>query len=249
MEKSCEKCGEIFSIPAYLATVRRHCSAECKHQANRVELTCKTCGKKWTTWKSQIKIDGRPGAGQFCSKPCADLAKAKAKPEKPAKAPPSNIFKTCEVCAESFRVYPKRKDTARFCSNKCKGQSAAYAAKCSEQQQGEKHWRWAGGVYKNSGGYVRTKRIQGGALAVHFEHTDVMIKWLLQEEPEHPFLVVINGKKRLHPDVEVHHIDRVRSNNERANLLVVTKLAHAQIHHRGKRPEPWECWPSNPARW
>jgi hypothetical protein len=72
---------------------------------------------------------------------------------------------------------------------------------------------------------------------------------MLEDDPEHQFLVEVNGHKRLHPDIEVHHIDRVRSNNVRDNLLAVIYTAHAQIHHKGKKPEPWECWPSNPKRW
>lgn len=249
MEKLCEKCGKTFNVKPCHAVERKYCSAECKHQANRVTLTCKTCGKTWQTWKSQIKIHGRLGAGQYCSKPCADLAKVIPKPEKPPRKPPSEIFRTCEVCEKTFRVYPGRKDTARFCSRICQGGSAKWAAECSERQQEEKHWRWAGGLYKNSHGYVRIKRNKNSVQSIRSEHTQIMIDWLLEEAPEHPFLVVVDGRKRLHPDLEVHHVDRVRSNNARDNLLVVTKTAHAQIHHRGKIPEPWECWPSNPAKW
>ena len=76
-----------------------------------------------------------------------------------------------------------------------------------------------------------------------------MVAWMLEEAPDHPFLVDVEGQKKLSPDVEVHHVDRVRSNNARDNLIAVTKPAHAQIHHRGKKPEPWECWPSNPTKW
>ena len=249
MEKLCETCGKEFSVKRYLFDVRKHCSAECKHKANRVTLTCKCCGKEWTTWKSQIAIKGRPGAGQFCSKACADKGLVKPKPEKPPKAPPSEIYKVCEVCDKTFRVYPSRADTARFCSTKCKGASESYRAKCSEQQQGEKSWRWSGGVYKRGSGYVRLKKNQYGFQTYLLEHTAVIIQWMLEEDPQNPFLVDVDGIKRLHPDVEVHHIDRVRSNNDRSNLLVVTNSAHAKIHHKGSKPAPWECWPRNPTRW
>lgn len=249
MEKSCEVCGKQFSVPARLKDVRKHCSAECKHQSTRIALTCKTCGGIWWTWKSQIKIHGRPGAGQFCSKACADVAKRKAVPEKPVKVKPVPIYKSCEVCDKTFRIWPSRKDTARFCSSACKGQSESYRAKCSEQQQGEKSWRWSGGVYKNGDGYIRTKKNKNGIVVALLEHSQVMIEWILEEEPSSLFLVDVDGRKKLHPDVQVHHIDRVRSNNDRLNLLVVTKVAHAQIHNKGKKPEPWECWPSNPTKW
>jgi hypothetical protein len=249
MEKSCETCGKAFEIKASLAYRRKHCSAACKQQANRVNLTCKCCGKTWWTWVSQTRISGRPGAGQFCSKACVALMKAKARPEPPPKRQPSEIFKVCEVCDSTFRVYPSRKDTARFCSRACQGQSAAFVAECSERQQGEKSWRWAGGKYKRHEGYVRLKANVNGAQRLRFEHTQVIIDWMLEEAPDHPFLVVIDGRQRLHPDIDVHHIDRVRSNNARVNLLAVTKPAHALIHHKGRKPEPWECWPTNPTKW
>lgn len=249
MEKVCERCGKSFEVKRYLADVRKHCSAACKHEANRVTLTCKTCGKTWQTWKSQIKISGRPGAGQFCSKSCADVAKVIPKPEKPAKVIPPPIYKSCEVCDKTFRIGPSRKDSARFCSLACKGQSESYRNKCSEQQQAEKHWRWDGGRYQTGQGYIRQKSSQCGKEVFRYEHTALMVRWLLEEAPEHAFLVTVDGRKKMHPDVDIHHIDRNRSNNERSNLLAVTKTAHAQIHHRNKRPEPWECWPSNPTRW
>lgn len=248
MEKSCEKCGKTFEVKRYLFDVRKHCSAECKHEANRVTLTCKCCGKVWETWKSQIKISGRPGAGQFCSKACADVAK-KTKPEKPPKVVKPPIYKSCEVCDKTFRVWPSRKDSARFCSLACKGQSESYRAKCSASQSAENSWRWNGGKYKTGTGYIRQKKTIAGVEVFKYEHTNVMVGWLLEEDQKHPFLVDVNGVKRLHPNVVVHHIDRVRSNNKRENLLLVTKTAHEQIHHRNKRPEPWECWPSNPTRW
>lgn len=249
MEKNCETCGKEFSVKRYLFDVRKHCSAECKHKANRVTLTCKCCGKIWETWKSQVAIKGRPGAGQFCSKECADKGLVKPKPDRPPKKSPSEIYKVCEVCDTTFRVYPCRKDTARFCSNHCKGISEAYRAKCSEQQQGEKSWRWAGGVYKRGTGYSRLKKNQHGFQIYLFEHTAVMVEWMLEVDPQNPFLVNVGGVMRLHPDVDVHHIDRVRDNNDRSNLLVVTKPAHAKIHHKGSKPAPWECWPKNPTKW
>lgn len=249
MEKLCKGCGKPFVVKASHFERRQYCSQECKKTSKRVSLTCKQCGTSWWTWVSQIKIKGRPGAGQFCSKVCADLARVIPKPEKPPKVVPEPIFKSCEVCDKTFRIYPSRKDTARFCSLACKGQSESYRALCSEQQQGEKSWRWAGGKYKNGKGYIRQKRAKNGVEVFRFEHTEVMVAWLLEEAPSHPFLVSVDGRNRLHPDVDVHHVDRVRSNNVRRNLLAVTESAHAQIHHRGKKPEPWECWPSNPTIW
>lgn len=247
MLKTCEKCGKAFEIKQSLAAERRYCSQQCRHEAKRITLTCKCCGKTWWTWISQVQIKGRPGAGQYCSKACVDKDKAIPQPVKPPR--PTPIYRTCESCDKTFRIYPGRVDTARFCSRACMGQSAAFRAECSERQQGEKSWRWDGGKYKTHLGYIRLKSCQGGVQRIHFEHTKVILDWMIEEAPDHPFLVPVGKEWRLHPDVEVHHVDRVRSNNARTNLLAVTKTAHARIHHRGRKPDPWECWPTHPTKW
>ena len=233
MEKACETCAKVFSINRYLFDVRRHCSKECKTKANRITLTCKFCSKEWETWKSQIAIKGRPGAGQYCSKLCVNKAKVIEKPqvEKPDKP---IYYHCCETCDKTYRIPPSRVGKARFCSYPCKSAS---------RQQSEKNWQWSGSPSDDP--YVINK---DGSLS-RYEHTKVMVEWLLETEPDHPFIVCINGKHKLYPDIDIHHIDRVRSNNARDNLLALTKSAHAKIHHRGTKPEAWECWPPNPIRW
>lgn len=243
--KCCETCGSEFQVRPYLAPAKKHCSNACRAAANRVALTCECCGKSFWTWKSQI-TEKHPG--RFCSKVCADKSKIKAidKPEKVKRDP---VFKVCATCGASFRVPPTRRETAIYCSVKCKSANADYRAKSSEVQQGDKAWRWSGGKYKKRDGYIRVKWNQQGQQVCRVEHRLVMLHWMIAVDPDHPFLVTIDGHLRLHPDIEVHHIDRDRANNARENLLAVTKTAHAQIHHRGRKPEPWECWPSNPAAW
>lgn len=242
MEKICGVCNQSFQVRPYLAEAKKYCSPACKHLANRVSLQCAKCGKEFWTWKSQIEY----GHGKYCSKVCMVTAKKAVPKPKRIYVP---IFKSCEVCGASFCIPPSRKDTARFCSRACQKLSPEFKIECSEREQGDKSWRWAGGIYQFKTGYVRLKRRRNGKETVRFEHTDVMINWMLEVESDHPFLVDVEGRKRLHPDIEVHHIDRVRSNNARENLLAVTKDAHAKIHHRGKKPDPWECWPSHPEKW
>lgn len=242
----CGSCGKTFLVPPRFFGVTRFCSQACKFQGNRIERECTCCGKRFWIWKSREAK--QHGNGKFCSKACMVRAKRSTATPIPKHAFQS-LLKVCEVCGSTFRIPPSRQTTARWCSRRCQKLSPTFKAECSEKQQAEKSWRWSGGKYKTHQGYVRLKRKRRGKETVRQEHTDVMIRWMLKAAPKHPFLIVIDGWDRLHPDIEVHHIDRNRSNNVHENLLAVTKDAHARIHHRGKKPEPWECWPSNPQKW
>lgn len=240
-------CESSFSVKNHLSGVRHFCSKQCRTSFKSVDIQCATCGSVFSRLKSQ-----GADVAKYCSKACANkgLIRPESKRSISNKRPkkPSPV-KVCETCKNNFTVIPSRLVSARFCSVKCKGENIDYRKSCSEIQHDEKHWRWSGGKYKTGQGYVRLKRKRQGSETVRFEHTDVMIKWLLDEDPHHPFLVVLDGETRLHPMVEVHHIDRDRSNNDRSNLIAVTKQAHSDIHHKGLQPGPSDCWPPNPQRY
>jgi hypothetical protein len=120
-----------------------------------------------------------------------------------------------------------------------------WKAECSERQSGAKHWRWAGGDRALKTGYIRNKRQVLGTTYVTYPHRVVLSDALMKADPKHPF---IEGD-RLSSKIDVHHIDRDRTNNSLSNLLAVTKLAHARIHHQNERPLPGECWPPDPLIW
>ena len=243
MEKNCETCGSTFNVKPYLANEKRHCSQACKDAANKVSFTCPGCGSAFFVYRSQL---ARRGNTPHCSKKCADEAKRKPKPPKRIR---ERVFKVCEECGKTFRVPPVRKETARFCSIACKASNVEFRQRCSDAQPTKNTGRWVGDSYLTNGGYVRVRRKRKDGDTVRWEHTNVMLDWLTEAAPQHAFLVMVDGFTRLHPDVEIHHIDRDRSNNVRENLLAVTRNAHAQIHRRGRKPEPWECWPPNPEKW
>lgn len=242
VQKVCEQCGAKFAVPPRRAEEVKFCSRECKTAAGRVKLSCGVCGSAFERVRSELK-----GKGAYCSKQCY-LTSQKGQP-KAANPQRPRYFKTCEECGKEFRVTLTRKDTARFCSRECQGRNAAFRAECSEKQQGEKHWRWQGGIYQAGCGYTRFKKKVLSKERYVLMHRLVIEKAMQAECPDHPFLVTVDGEPRLHPDIEVHHIDRDRGNNALSNLLAVTKPAHAQIHHRNRKPDPWECWPPNPTKY
>ena len=245
MENVCGVCGKSFQVKPYLTGVRKYCSQECKVSANTITKQCPTCGKDFVIWKSR---EGKgKGNGTWCSKPCMVEAK-KAKPKRQKVTKPL-VFKVCETCGNTFRVPPSREKTARWCSRDCQSKSVVFRIECSEAQvRGERHPRWTG-KYQHKDGYVRLTKENPFFKVVRSEHTAVMIEWMTEDDPTNPFLVVVNGKIYLRPGIHVHHVDRNRSNNARSNLIAVTAAAHALIHNKGQKPEPWECWPRDISNW
>lgn len=240
VSKVCEHCKTKFAVPNRRHESVKFCSRECKTAAGWLDLTCVTCGDAFKRKRSDQKRTALP----YCSRDCY----LKAMPGMPRKREP-DYFKTCEHCGDGYKVVKSRLDISRYCSKECQVASPTWRARSSEVQQGERHWRWAGGNYETGKGYIRHKRKVLGQEAFTFNHRHVVLQAMLNECPDHPFIVTVDGKKALNREIDVHHIDRQRANNELSNLLAVTKDAHAQIHHRGKKPEPWECWPSNPVKW
>jgi transcription elongation factor Elf1 len=235
--KVCGHCERSFSVPFRRHETVKFCSVECKNNAKRVTLVCAGCGGSFERRRYEA-------AAKYCSDACFHSAMVGATYDVGGR---QRYHRACEVCGVEFRVTMTRKDTARFCSRACQSSSPTFRAEMSATQTGEKHWRWAGGLYRRGTGYVRERGQNIGSATFRFEHRLVIERALLAAEPNHPFLIDTDGVKRLDPTIEVHHLDHDRSNNAFSNLLAVTKHAHAQIHHRNRKPDPWECWPNDHA--
>lgn len=241
--KVCAHCQKDFKVSPRRHEEVKYCSRVCKTEAGYARYKCEVCStqfkRKWS--------DNAESKQRFCSRSCYHSVQKGRKLSVDPDAP--RYYATCGQCQTVFRTTKTRQTTARWCSKKCQVSSPLWRQMCSEVQQGEKHWRWSGGKYQFSTGYVREKRNVNGQALVRFEHQRVVLEAMLRECPGHPFIVESAGRHKLHRDIEVHHIDRDRANNALENLLAVTKDAHAQIHHRNRKPQPWECWPPNPSRW
>lgn len=59
------------------------------------------------------------------------------------------------------------------------------------------------------------------------EHRLVAERYLLTEENS----IEINGELYLKPELEVHHIDENKLNNDKDNLMVLTKSEHRSLHN------------------
>ena len=60
-----------------------------------------------------------------------------------------------------------------------------------------------------------------------FEHRLLAEEYLMTDTES----IEINGKKYLRPDLQVHHKDGNKTNNNIDNLMIVTKAEHRRIHN------------------
>lgn len=240
IHKVCKCCGREFTVPRRRSDEVKFCSRACTFEVAWVLHECRHCGVAVRRRKS----DMTRSVYCYCSKACYFKASV-GTPKRTALGDAGKIRKACEMCGLLFLVPQARKNSARWCSTKCQGLSPAWKAECSERQAGAKHWRWSGGDRTQKTGYVRHKKQVLGATTVTYPHREVITLALLKADPTHAFIEA----GRLNSKIEVHHIDRDRSNNSLSNLLAVTRAAHARIHHQNQKPMPGECWPPNPPSW
>lgn len=239
VSKTCLHCGVGFAVPPRRSDSVKFCSRACTFAAKHRKVNCIACGKAYEVNKSLSNA-------KYCSTAC--YASTRKGAVHAVKEGAFHHVNSCKVCSKFFRVTATRRDTAKYCSRACLSQCLDFRTNMSDGQSGEKSWRWDGGLYQGRNGYVRTKTKRLTQEIARLQHRQVMEKALVEAEPAHPFLIEIDGVKCLRPDIEVHHIDRVRSNNALSNLLAVTKPAHALIHHKNRKPNPDECWPRNPTK-
>ena len=107
---------------------------------------------------------------------------------------------------------------------------------------------WKGGVAKHSSGYVLiASRDHPFAVTGYvLGHRLVVEERMRREAPGHHFLVEIEGIKYLRRDIDVHHKNEVKADNDPENLIACTAAAHKDMHQG--RPVMRGCaWPANGA--
>jgi endogenous inhibitor of DNA gyrase (YacG/DUF329 family) len=151
--KNCAFCGKEM-ILLERAKNRKFCSVVCKGkwqsenavgekgahwQGGDITKKCEECGKEFSVEKNRM------GTARFCSSHCKGiwLAKHDKIPKFPHLVGPNHpnwtggkITKKCEECGEDFEIGKNRKDSAKFCSQICKG------IWMSKNNVGEKNPTW-----------------------------------------------------------------------------------------------------------
>ena len=153
----------------------------------------------------------------------------------------------CKVCDKSFYVFPCKKDTAKYCSNKCrwknqKGKTRSketidkmrknskpnkgcfekgkHSSPTTEFKNGEKHILWKGGKTKHQGGYILVHKPKHP-----FSHPNNYFF-------EHRFIMESHLGRYLDPKEVVHHINEIKTDNRLENLKLFKNASEHTKHHR-----------------
>ena len=234
VKKTCEACGTEFEVKTSSGG-QRTCSINCGGMLNRKEWlkkVCVVCNKPFEVYPSRTDA-------QCCSNECANIIRAE------------NIKRRtmveCEQCGQEFEETNSHADRRRFCSSECRSQSDIYRKERSDRVVGELNPMWNGGFSRHNDGYIY-KHVNNHPFAGKnnyvFEHRLVIEEKMRVEAPNHQFMINVFGIPYLRPEIEVHHIDMNRGNNDESNLLAVTNSTHKNIH-AGNKPNPGTYWPEN----
>ena len=145
----------------------------------------------------------------------------------------------CCICGKPVhkKPYELSKNKNVYCSRKCFAKAKKEYMKGSGNHQyglkGDKNASWKGGRKVSSYGYILIMKpdhpFANGDGNV-FEHRLVAEQFLLNDKNS----VVINGKRYLSPEYEVHHKNGNRTDNSAENLVVLTKSEHISLHNIDK---------------
>lgn len=82
------------------------------------------------------------------------------------------------------------------------------------------HPNWKGGIRLGNDGYLEVVKPDWMSGKHRYTHYHRMIYCLWN-----------NGMNSLSSDIDVHHVDHNKMNNEPSNLIALTKSEHSRLHH------------------
>ena len=151
------------------------------------------------------------------------------------------VKKTCSTCGKVFYVGQSRRDTAKFCSHKCRRPSKEAIVKHTRAMRN----LWAEGKMEN----CRATCFKGGNPLEHPKWKGGRIKdkygYVLIYNPDHP--LAVKGRyvrehrgvmeehlgRVLKPEEVVHHINGIKDDNRIENLALCTNNAeHIKKYHK-----------------
>ena len=154
---------------------------------SRILCVCQYCSKEFYLKKSHVNN----GCGKYCNRECFNLATE------------NHVEIICETCGKVFIVFGYRKDTAHFCSLKCR----------NIKKQGEHASAWMGGK----------------SFEPYPPEFNNALKRRIRERDGH--LCQICKKQQEHRALSIHHIDYDKMNNMDTNLISLCLVCHKKTNH------------------
>lgn len=190
-----------------------------KNNSGSVEYICEWCGEHFLAPPSRSKAKHI-----CCSKECmSNLIKS------------SNLNCTCPICDKKFHLKPSRITGNNCCSRECKSKLDSQKMQGEGNHQyglkGKDNPTWKSDIKISTYGYRMVRVLDHpfrNSSDFVFEHRLVAEQYLLTEETS----IEINGKRYLRPDLEVHHKNQDKLNNDPNNLLILTKSEHIALHNQ-----------------
>lgn len=136
------------------------------------------------------------------------------------------------ISGHNGRGTPKSAETRRKIGKANTGQNNGQFGKV-----GAASATWRGGRLVHGDGYIQVHTPDHPFAVKRYvmEHRLVYENYLRDHEPLSALLTVVDGRRYLCPDVEIHHRDEDKSNNVLSNLQPMTKAEHARLHSRMAR--------------
>lgn len=144
---------------------------------------------------------------------------------------------TCSYCGKRFHKKPSHIKEKNYCSKECfyKSKEINMLGENNHQYglRGNKNSSWKSNERITSNGYIRIYMPEhplsdeSGRI---LEHRYVAEKYLAKDDE----LIEVDNKKVLNPNLDVHHIDKNKLNNNVDNLKILTRSDHAKIHQGEK---------------
>lgn len=166
----------------------------------------------------------------FCSQNCSNEYRKKNREKN------ENYFNCiCPMCNKKFHLkpYSLNKYSNHYCSKECHRLAKTQYMKGEKNHQygikGSKNSSWKSDKKITNYGYIKIRSLEHpfkDCDGFVFEHRLIAEQYLLNEENS----IIINVKKYLKPEYEVHHIDGNKLNNKLENLKVITKKEHVRLH-------------------
>lgn len=143
----------------------------------------------------------------------------------------------CEICGKMFHRKPSaiKKNKHQYCSYAChyKAKEQYMSGEKNHQYglKGDKNSSWKSDRKLSRYGYIQVRALEHpfrDYADMVFEHRLVAEKYLLNDKNS----VLVNGKRYLKKDYDVHHKNFDRTDNRVENLMVLTQKEHRALHSR-----------------